>query len=505
MLRKIDDFLNNITMYRLVLYYLIFLLIIALIYCLFGVLPYNFLNLFFSVVFITSICWVTNKIFARIFKSPTNLESVYITALILSLIVAPVDNSNGLIFLVLISVAAIASKFIIAINKKHIFNPAAFAVVFTSITINQFADWWVGSFAMMPFVFLGGLLVVRKIRKPDLVLSFLFVTLFALFIGSVLKADKPLFTLQNAILNSELLFFCFIMLTEPQTLPPTRKKQIFYGSVIGLIYGAQISIGSYYTTAEIALLTGNIFSWMVSPKEKLILTLKQKLKSANGVYDFVFTSDRKLNFNAGQYLEWTLSHKNPDTRGNRRFFTIASSPTENNMRIGVKFYGNSSSFKKAMLEMDQGSKIMAGSLNGDFTLPKDLNKKLVFIAGGIGVTPFRSIVKYLTDKDEKRDIVLIYSNKSKEDIAYLDIFNSAEKNGVKTIYTLTEVDKIPADWSGEKGMVSQEMIAKDIPDYKDRIFYISGPHAMVDAYEDLLKQMGIKSSNIVIDYFPGYA
>ncbi|MDO8610194.1 MAG: FAD-dependent oxidoreductase, partial [bacterium] len=127
------------------------------------------------------------------------------------------------------------------------------------------------------------------------------------------------------------------------------------------------------------------------------------------------------------------------------------------------------------------------------------------IAGGIGVTPFRSMVKYLSDKAEKRDIVLIYSNKIKEDIAYAEIFNNAEKVGVKTIYTLTETEKIPADWNGEKGMVSQEMIAKNIPDYKDRIFYISGPHAMVDAYENLLRQMDIMSSNIVIDYFPGFA
>ena len=127
--------------------------------------------------------------------------------------------------------------------------------------------------------------------------------------------------------------------------------------------------------------------------------------------------------------------KNHDSRGNRRYFTISSSPTESEIRIGIKFYQNSSSFKKTLLNLKTGDKVLAGSLSGDFTIANTKEKKFVFVAGGIGITPFRSILKYLIDNNVKKDIILLYSNKLKEEIVYVDVFNSAYRNlGIKTFY-----------------------------------------------------------------------
>ena len=120
-----------------------------------------------------------------------------------------------------------------------------------------------------------------------------------------------------------------------------------------------------------------------------MLRLKEKVQLAPDIYDFIFVPTRKFAFAPGQYMEWTLGHDEPDSRGNRRYFTLASSPTENTLRLGVKFYQQSSSFKSALLAMDQQSEIVAAQVAGDFVLPDDPRQKCVFIAGGIGITPFR--------------------------------------------------------------------------------------------------------------------
>jgi len=509
MLKLIDNFLNKITMYRLVLYYLIFLFLAAVILGSLGVLPYGPLALAISALVIILTCWITNNIFARVFNAPANVESMYITALILVLIITPLSSfkdMSGFSFLIWASVWAMASKYIFAISKKHIFNPAAFAVALTSIIINQSASWWIGNLSMIPFVIAGGLLVARKIRRFDLVVSFLIAAMLTILGFSLLKELNFITVAGKVLFYSNLLFFAFVMLTEPLTTPPTKKLRIFYGSLVGFLFAPQIHIGSVYSTPELALLVGNLFSYLVSPKGKHILKLREKMRIAPDIYDFSFNADRKFAFQPGQYLEWTLGHKHPDNRGNRRYFTIASSPTEKNIRLGVKFYPDSSSFKKSLTSMGIGSEIVASQLAGDFVLPRNRQQKLVFIAGGIGITPFRSMIKYLMDRNEKRSIILFYSNKIASDIVYQDVLNeSYEKLGINTVYTLTDTELIPDSWSGQKGYITEQMIMKEVPDYRERMFYISGPHSMVVAFEKVLKNIGIAKRYIKTDFFPGFA
>ena len=145
--------------------------------------------------------------------------------------------------------------------------------------------------------------------------------------------------------------------------------------------------------------------------------------------------------------------------------------------------------------MKIGEKIVATSLAGDFTIPKDINQKLVFIAGGIGITPFRSIVKYMIDAHEKRDVVLFYSNKTSDEVVYKNVFDGGVNVGVKTVYVATSTD----------GRIDSNMIKKQVPDFNERMFYLSGPHLMVTAFEDVLSEMGIAKNKIKIDYFPGFA
>lgn len=506
MIKPLDDFLNGTTMYRLMLYFLITLLTAAIAFSFFGVLPFDAATLLSSTAILIAACWITNKFLAKIFKVPTNLESVYITALILSLIITPINNFNDLPFILGAAVFAISSKFILAIRRKHIFNPAAFGVAASAMVLSNGASWWNGTAWIMPFVSLGGILIAKKVQRFSLVLSFLFTSLLIFLGASVFNGNDLILVFKGLILDAPLLFFAFVMLTEPQTTPPTKMKQIVYGSLVGLLFALPVRLGMFTITPEIALLAGNIFSYIVSPKEKLLLKLKEKIQIAPDIYDFVFGLEKKFNFLSGQYMEWTLGHSYPDNRGNRRYFTIAASPTENNLRIGVKFYPNPSSLKKTLLSLKRGSEIIAGGLVGEFTLPKDPGKGVCFIAGGIGITPFRSMIKYLLDISEKRDIILLYSNKSASDIVYKDIFDKAsEKLGIRTVYTLTNKVNVPKSWKGRVGYIDANVIKEEVPDYKDRIFYLSGPHSMVDAFVDTLHAMGLPGNQIKLDFFPGYA
>lgn len=497
-------------MYRLVLYCLMVLLLCAVILGLLGIIPYSPLSLVLSTIYITFFCWVTNVIFSKVFKAPTNTESLYITALILVFLISPIDSFGDTHFYSIAfwaSVFAMASKYVLALQKKHIFNPAAISVVLTSIVLGLSATWWIGTTWMIVPVIVCGLLMARKVDRIDFVIAF-FVASIAVVVLPHISGGLGEFwlVLKQFIFFSPTIFFASIMLTEPLTTPPNKRWRIAYGTLVGLLFSPAIHMGAFYSTPELALIVGNVFSYIVSPKEKLLLKLKEKIKIASDTYDFVFAKAQKFSFQAGQYLEWTLAHKSPDTRGNRRYFTITSSPTEENIRIGVKFYPEGSSFKKKLMSLDAGDTIVASQRAGEFVLPKDKNKKLVFISGGIGITPFRSIAKYLLDVNEKRDIVHFYSNRTLEDIAYSDVLDMThEKLGIQTVYTLTDKETAPTTWLGEKGFVDRAMIEKYVPDFKERIFYISGPHSMVTTFGKLLSSMGVKGSQIKEDFFPGYA
>lgn len=504
-MKIIDTLLNKITMYRLVLYYLILLLVVAGIYSQIGILSYSITSIFISTIILIGVCWITNYIFSKVFKAPTNVESVYISALILALILTPIRTFQDLPLLLWAGTLAMASKYILAINKKHIFNPVAIAVVLTAIGFNGTASWWIGTMSMLPFE-LAGILIVMKIRRFDLVYYFFLSAFITILILNISNGSSIPTILHDTVFASSIFFFAFVMLTEPLTTPPTKTLQSIYGALVGILFVPQFHIGTFYTTPEISLAMGNIFSYLVSPKVKIITIVKEKIQTAQNSMDFLFSPQAKLAYKPGQYMEWTLPHKSSDSRGNRRYFTIASSPTEQLMRLGVKFSPNGSSFKKAMQQIDTKTPLVGAQLAGDFTLHSNKNMKLVFIAGGIGITPFRSMLKYLVDKGEQRSIILFYANKNIDEIVYTDVLNEAqEKLGINVVYTLTDVSNIPINWQGYKGRINEQMITNHVPDYRERTFYLSGPNSMIESFEKILLKMGVSRKRIKKDYFAGLA
>ena len=491
-------------MYRLVLYYLAVLDIAAAFLGFFGILPYSPINLAFSTLVILGTCWITNKIFAKGFGAVANVESVYITGFILALIITPVASTDylGVGFLIYASTWAMASKYIFAIGRKHIFNPAAFGVALAALTINQSATWWAaGNYPLLPFIFFGGLLIVRKLQRFDLIVTFAIASL-ATIVATSTSGDFVT-PITQTLLHSSFFFLAFVMLTEPLTMPPDWVRRIPYGIIVGFLFAPNIHIGSFYFTPELALLVGNIFAYIVSPKGRFMLELVEKNEIATGVYEFIFAPDRNFDFLPGQYLEWTLGHALPDNRGNRRYFTIASSPTEVGVHLGVKFYEPMSSFKRSLLKMQPRDVLSASHIAGDFTLPRNKKKKIAFIAGGIGITPFRSMVQYMIDSKDVRDSVLLYTNKTVAEIAYKDVFDRAQREiGMQVVYAVSS--QISQSTDIYNGKIDAALITKTMPDFKERTFYISGPRRMVEAFKLTLHEMGVPRWRIKSDFFPGF-
>jgi ferredoxin-NADP reductase len=413
-----------------------------------------------------------------------------------------VSLGDNHVFLLLSCIIAIGSKYLLAFKNKHLFNPAAFGVAAATILGSGAASWWVGgNLPLLAFVLIGGLLLVRKLQRFDLVLSFAIAAVLSIVITG--RFSNPLTGASLALLHTPLFFFAFVMLSEPLTTPPTRALRIAYGVLVGVLFAPMVGLWGVYSTPELALLLGNLFSFVVSPKGRFSLKLKRVERTSETTSDFVFESDRQPVFKPGQYMEWTLPHSHSDSRGVRRYFTVASAPTQKDVRLGVKFYDPPSTFKRALASLRPGALVSAGELRGDFTLPSDPKQKLVFIAGGIGITPFRSMLEYLLDKGEKRPITLFYSVRLAADVAYKDLLERAKRElGITIIYTVIDER---AGSSLVQGPLNREHVREYVSNPSECLFYLSGPRSMVVSFERTLRELHVSRRHIKTDFFPGFA
>jgi ferredoxin-NADP reductase len=496
----IDKFLNNITMYRLMVYGLLAIIGVAFVLSAINVLGYPILSLFGSLCTLLIVGYISHWILVRVFASAPSTESWLITTLILFLILGPAQNFSEYSVLALGVMLTMTSKYILTFSKHHIFNPIAIALVILGLLGSTQVLWWVGGASMMPAVAIVGFLVVRKVRRYDMVMPFLAIAI-AVYLA---RAGISTASLGGVVLSGPLIFFATIMLTEPQTSPHTHRLRIWFAVIVGLLFSVPFALPPLYSTPELALVIGNVFAFIVGSKKLLQLKLQYCSMLGEGVYEFSFLPDHQLHFESGQYLEWTLPHKHTDSRGNRRFFTIASSPTEQDIKLAVRIDPkHSSSFKRALLIMRPGDTIWASQLSGDFTLPTDSSKRLVFIAGGIGITPFRSMVQKLVDIEQKRPMTLYYMSNSPTGFSYGEMFNQALHIGLSAYFVITG-KVVPQGWTGKTGFLTEDIIKNEVPDYKEAIFFLSGPNAMVAGYKKMLYKAGVPRKHIKTDYFPGF-
>lgn len=494
MLSRLDDVLNKITMYRLVVYGLGLLTLVTFVFSITGTLDFSPVAMAASLLIIMTTGFVVNQLLQRTLSIPANVESGLITCLILFFLITPSGLASELFTAAMVTIIAIASKFFITFHGKHIFNPAAFGLVVVGLAGFGHAGWWVGSSVLWPFTLVLGLLIIRKIRRTQMVVVFWAICLaissiIALQLGVPLSENT-----ETLLLASPLIFMGTIMLTEPSTMPPRRNQRLLFAVIVGVLFAWHPGSGLLYIYPETALVLANLYAFAVSPKRRWKLTFVRRTKHGKDGYDYEFRTDAPARFTAGQYIECTLplSLSQSDDRGNRRTFTIASAPTEPNLHIGVRIPEKASKFKRSLDAMKAGDSILAGQIAGDFVLPMDSSGKLVGIAGGVGITPFRSMVKQLLDSGQRRDMVLIYAAKSKDDCMYSDVFDRADEAGVTMRYV-----------TGANAM-TQQQLQDLVPDITSRSVYVSGPPAMTRHIKHLVKKTGVRASAIKTDYFAGY-
>lgn len=505
MLTRIQQFLDRTTMYKVVMYSLTTLIMQAFIMSALDIIPYSPTALLLSLATISLVGIGSHLLFQKIYKAPANIESTYISIFIAFLILAPASDLSRVLWSACAVFLIIASKYLVVHSHRHLFNPVALGVFVIGLMGSISVTWWVGSMYFLPTVIITAFLVIHKLKRHTLFFSYLIASLATVAGLSFLRGDNILEGLLQHTLSWPLLFLGVFMLTEPLTTPPTRKLQGIYGVIVGVLSSFPYAFPPVYGTPELALLIGNVSSFAVSTKSRVFLSLIEKKEIAKDTFELVFKPSEKVPYEPGQYMEWTLSSEKADIRGIRRYFTIASSPLEDVIRLGVKRAEKGSSFKNSLFALESGKGLLATSVMGDFLLPEDKDKTLVFIAGGIGITPFISMLRTLLIKKEKRDIVLLYANKQESEIAYKDVLEEAMRElGVRVVYVLSDLANIPHGWTGERGFITQEIIEAHVSAVISSSYYISGPPAMVSSYSDLLESMHVCKKDITTDFFPGF-
>lgn len=493
--------LNRYSMYKVVSGSLTILFVISLLLSLTGTLSYSPLGMLASVAVLGASVLLTSLLFGLIFGVRVHKESSFITAIILFFIFTPTLQVPGLLTLALVGMIAGASKFILVYNGRHMFNAVATAAFIIGLTGLAHASWWVGSPVLIIPTLVLGYVILLKTRRV-LMSSIFAVIATALVILTLLFGGE---TLGNSVvlwLSYPIIFFACFMLTEPLTLPRKEWHRTVEVVIVAILFVVPISIGTITTSPELALLAGNVVAFAFTRQQKISLKFLERKQLTPTSYEFVFTPQEPQQFEAGQYIGISLSHKNNDLRGIRRSFSITSAPGEKTVRLGIKFYEPSSSFKKALRELKKDTFIHATGISGDFTLPKNTQTPLLFVAGGIGITPFISYLQMLKQRGEIRDIVLLYAISSINELAYKDIL---EASGVKVcVVTASKVRlTLPVGWThSNQSVVTKETIALYVTDVAHRTAYISGPPILVDGVKRCLKQLNVR--HIRTDYFIGY-
>ena len=228
--------------------------------------------------------------------------------------------------------------------------------------------------------------------------------------------------------------------------------------------------------------------------------------TAQRIAHIYFAPDKPLYFTAGQYIDLTVPHANPDRRGVTRTMTISSSPSSKQFCITTRFAaGSESTYKQALRSMRAGEAVSITDAMGDLVLPLDDTVPLVFVAGGLGIASYASMLRWLAEKHDRRDVIVLYAVRDVRDILFADLLVEYGKIGKITCVLYTTDNKTPVNWPGS--IQSSRLASDAVVTYlrPNSQIYLSGTEKMVEQlYDELTGQLHIEQYRIAHDYFSGY-
>lgn len=233
--------------------------------------------------------------------------------------------------------------------------------------------------------------------------------------------------------------------------------------------------------------------------------LLTRVDIAEGTMAFHFEKPPGFDFKPGQSADLTLLNPpETDSEGNTRTFSIASAPFEDQLTFATRM--RDTAFKRSLKEVPLGTEVKMESAMGSFTLHKNTAKPAVFLAGGIGITPFSSIARQADHDRLPHKLYLFHSNRRPEDAPFLETLQKLEKTNpnFRFIGTMTEMPRSRGTWDGETGLINKEMLSRYLSDLQGPIYYIAGPPAMVTGMRKMLVASSIDEDDIRTDEFAGY-
>jgi ferredoxin-NADP reductase len=247
----------------------------------------------------------------------------------------------------------------------------------------------------------------------------------------------------------------------------------------------------------------------MAAQEVPLAGFRTRLLSRNSVAEdtmaFHFARPIGLTFKAGQAADLTLlDPPETDLEGNVRTFSIASQPFEEQLTFATRM--RDTAFKRSLKVVPLGTEIQIAPPSGSFTLHKNANKPAVFLAGGIGITPFLSVVRQADHDRLPHKLFLFYSNRRPEDAPFLDILLSLEKTNpnLRLVATMTEMARSSQEWNGETGLIDGEMVTRHVRTLQGPIYYVAGPPPMVAAIREMLVGAGVDEDDVRTEEFAGY-
>jgi ferredoxin-NADP reductase len=231
--------------------------------------------------------------------------------------------------------------------------------------------------------------------------------------------------------------------------------------------------------------------------------IKEKREVAKGTLLVVFDlQGAEVDFRAGQYFWVELPDRgHQDEKGLRRHISVVTSPTERGV-LGLCTRLRDTAFKTTLAELEVGDEVEVEEPKGDYRLPEDTSRDYVFVAGGIGITVFRSMLRYIADTGEPYRVTLVYSNRDRESTPFLDELQELEGRipGLKLVLTMTEDD----GWDGETRRVDAEMLRDHLGELGAHTFLVAGPPPMVEAVVGQISGAGVPDEQVLPDRFSGY-